>query len=98
MIARTRGNSGTNGALRFSNLDFAERESTMSFGACKQGLLNPTQWFAITYAVATAVNLHQELTALLLLKAMLMSSLDSISRCSPDRTSLLCERMQTLVS
>lgn len=98
MIAKTGGNSGMNGALRFPNLDFAERESTMNFGACKQGLLNPTRWFAITYAIATAVNWHQELTTLLLLKAMLMSSLDSISRCSPDRTSLTSERMETLVS
>jgi hypothetical protein len=70
----------------------------MSFGACKQGLLNPTQWFAITYAIATAVNLHQELTTLLLLKVMLLSSLDSVSRCSPDRISLMSEKMQTLVS
>jgi hypothetical protein len=70
----------------------------MSFGACKPGLLNPTQWFAITYAIATAVNLHQELTTLLIMKAMLMSSLDSASRCSLDRTCLMSEGTHALVS
>jgi len=93
-----RGDSGTKGALRFPNLAYVERESTMSFAACKQGLPNPTQWFAITYAIAAAVNLHQELTTLLVMKAMLMSSLNSMPRCSPDRTSLIAESMQTLVS
>ncbi len=70
----------------------------MSFSACKQGLLNPTQWFAITYAIAAAVNLHQELTTLLVMKAMLLSSLNSMPLSSPDRASLMSESIETLVS
>ena len=53
----------------------------MSLGACKQGLLNPTQWLAITYAIAAAVNLREELITLLVMKAMVTSSLHSVTRC-----------------
>jgi hypothetical protein len=53
----------------------------MSLGACKQNLLNPTQWLAITYAIAAAVNLREELITLLVMKAMVTSSLHSVTRC-----------------
>ncbi len=58
----------------------------MSSGACKQSLRNPTQWFAITYAIVTAVNLREELTTLLVMKAMLVSTLSSACRFFPATT------------
>ena len=65
-----------------------ERESTMSFGGCKRDLLNPTRWLAITYTIAAAVNLREELTTLLLMKAMVTSSLHIVTRLFPALSSL----------
>jgi hypothetical protein len=60
----------------------------MNSGAYKQGLLDPTRWFAITYAIATAVNLREELTTLLVMKAMFTSSLDFACRLLPTHSPL----------
>jgi hypothetical protein len=60
----------------------------MSFAACRPGLLSPTQWFAITFAIATAVNLREERTTLLVMKAMVSSSLGSAWRFFPTLIAL----------
>jgi len=55
----------------------------MSFGACKQGMPSPTRWSEITYALASCVNLREELLAfqatLPVLKTVLVSSLTSVA-------------------
>jgi len=68
----------------------------MSLGACKQNLLNPTQWLAITYTIAAAVNLREELITLLVMKAMLTSSLHSVTRCFLANISLTDKATSTL--
>jgi hypothetical protein len=78
--------NGTGGAPKFPSWDYVGRESTMSFGACKQGLLNPTQWFAITYAIATAVNVREELTTLLVMRATAISTLNFTLRFFPTHS------------
>jgi len=60
----------------------------MSFGGCKRDLLSPTQWLALTYAIAAVVNLREELTALLVMKAMVTSSLHTVTRLFPTQSSL----------
>jgi hypothetical protein len=91
-----RGKNGTSVALRFLNLDCVERESTMSLGACKRNLPNPTQWLAITYAIAAAVNLREELTTLLVMKAVIKSSFRSVIRSFPTPTFLTDKAISTL--
>jgi hypothetical protein len=88
--------NGTSGALIFLNLAYGERELTMSLGACKQNLLNPTQWLAITYAIAAAVNLREELITLLVMKAVVTSSLNSVIRSLLARISLTDKATSTL--
>jgi hypothetical protein len=88
--------NGTSGALIFLNLAYGERELTMSLGACKQSLLNPTQSLAITYAIAAAVNLREELITLLVMKAMVTSSLHSVTRSLLARISLTDKATSTL--
>ena len=88
--------NGTNGALIFLNLAYGERELTMSLGACKQTLLNPTQWLAITYGIAAAVNLREELITLLVMKAVVTSSLNSVIRSLLARISLTDKATSTL--
>jgi hypothetical protein len=68
----------------------------MSLGACKQSSLNPTQWLAITYAIAAAVNLREELITLLVMKAMVTSSLHSVIRCFLANISLADKTTSTL--
>jgi hypothetical protein len=55
----------------------------MSFGACKQGMPSHTRWSEITYALASCVNLREELLAfqatLPVLKTALVSSLTSVA-------------------
>lgn len=63
----------------------------MSFAACRQGLLNPTPWFAITFAFATAVNLREELTTLLAMNATVSSSRGSAWRLFPTLLALGCK-------
>lgn len=70
----------------------------MNSGACRQGLLDPTHWFAITYAIATAVNLREELTTLLVMKAMFISSLDSACRLLPTQSPLASKISSALLS
>ena len=60
----------------------------MSFGGCKRDLLNPTRWLAITYGIAAAVNLREELTTLLVMKAMVASSLHTVTRLFQAQSSL----------
>jgi hypothetical protein len=60
----------------------------MSFGGCKRDLLNPTRWLAITYAIAATVNLREELTTLLVMKAMVTSSLHTVTRLFQAQSSL----------
>jgi|SRR5580704_4453341 hypothetical protein len=96
--ARPLENSGTNDAQRFRILDSVGRESTMSSGACKQSLLNPTQWFALTYAIVNAVNLREELTTLLVMKAMLVSALSSTCRFFPAHPTLASKISSTQFS
>jgi hypothetical protein len=60
----------------------------MSFAGCKRDLLNPTQWLAITHAIAAAVNLREELTTLLVMKAMVVSSLHAVTRLIQAQSSL----------
>ena len=55
----------------------------MNSAACKQGLLSPTRWFAIIYAIAGCVNLHEELANLVVAKVMVMAALHSASRSVP---------------
>jgi hypothetical protein len=86
------------GEWKFPTLDCEGRELTMSFGACRQGLLSPARWFAIICAIATAVNLHEELTNVLVMKAMLVSFLSSASRFSPAHTSLAADVTQKFLS
>lgn len=76
------------GAPRLLELVYGERESTMSSAACRRDLRDPTRWFAITYAIATAVNLREELTTLLVIKAMFVSSLHFVSRLTPTHIPL----------
>ena len=68
----------------------------MSLGACKRNLLNPMQWLAITYAIAAAVNLREELITLLVMKAVVTSSLNSVMRSLPALTSLADKSTSTL--
>jgi hypothetical protein len=70
----------------------------MNSGACRQGLLDPTRLFAITYAIATAVNLREELTTLLVMKAMFISSLDSGCRLLPTHSPLASKISTALLS
>ena len=84
--------------LRFLNLAYGERESTMSFGARRRDLLSPTQWLAITYAIAAAVNLREELTTLLMMKAMLASSLHSVARVLSAHNSLAAKIASSFTS
>ena len=81
---------------RLLNSVYGERESIMNCAACKQGLLDPTRWFAITYAIAAAVNLREELITLLVMKAMLTSSLHSVTRCFLANISLTDKATSTL--
>jgi hypothetical protein len=59
-------------------------------------LLNPTQWLAITYAIAAAVNLREELITLLVMKAVVTSSLNSVIRSLLARISLTDKATSTL--
>ena len=88
--------NGTSGALIFLNLAYGERELTMSLGACRRNLPNPTQWLAITYAIAAAVNLREELITLLVMKAVVTSSLNSVIRSLLARISLTDKATSTL--
>jgi len=87
-----------NDAGRLLNSVYGERESIMNSAACKQGLLDPTRWFAITYAIATAVNLREELTILLVMKAMFISSLDSACRLLPTHSPLASKISSALLT
>jgi hypothetical protein len=90
--------NGMNDALKLPNSVYAERESTMSSVACKQSLLDPTRWYAITYAIVTAVNLREEWTAVLVMKAMVVSSLNSACRFVPAHTTQAFRITSTLFS
>jgi hypothetical protein len=52
----------------------------MNSDACKQGLLNPTRWFSTICTIATAVNLHEEMSMMRLMWAITVSALSSGSR------------------
>jgi hypothetical protein len=52
------------------------------------------RWFAIICAVASAVNLHEELTTLLVAKTLLGSYLSSAFRYLPGHTTFI-DRMTT---
>ena len=54
------------------------------------------QWLAITYAIAAAVNLREELITLLVMKAVVTSSLNSVMRSFPALTSLADKSTSTL--
>ena len=68
----------------------------MSLGACKRNLLNPTQWLAITYAIAAAINLREELITLLVVKAVVKSSFHSVTRSFPAPTFLTDKAISAL--
>jgi hypothetical protein len=87
-IVRPLGIDGMSGAPRLLKLVYVERESTTNSAACRRDLRDPTRWFAITYAIATVVNLREELTTVLVIKAMLVSSLHSASRLTPTHLPL----------
>ena len=97
-IAKPLGMNGMNDALRLQNAVYVERASTMSSVACKQSLLDPTRWCAITYAVATAVNLREEWTTVLVMKAMVVSSLNSACRFFPTHNPQAFRITSTLFS
>jgi hypothetical protein len=61
-------------------------------------LLNPTRWLAITYAIAAAVNLREELTTLLVMRAMVASSLSSVTRLFPAHSSLASKITSAFIS
>jgi len=61
----------------------------MSSCGYKQSLLSPTRWFAIICAVASAVNLHEEVMTLLATKILLASYLTSTFRYFPGHTSFI---------
>jgi hypothetical protein len=70
----------------------------MSSAACKQGLLSPTRWFAIICAIASGVNLHEELANLLVAKDMVTAALHSTSRSLPAYHSLASKLSATFFS
>jgi len=70
----------------------------MSSCVFRQDLLNPTRWFAIICAIANAANLHEELTTLLVTKAMVNSYLSSTCRFFPEHTNTLTRMTQGLFS
>jgi hypothetical protein len=68
----------------------------MSSGACKRNLPNPTQWLAITFAIAAAVNLREELITLLVMKAVIKSCFHSVVRSFPTPTFLTDKAISAL--
>ena len=61
----------------------------MSSCDSKQSLLSPTRWFAVICAIASAVNLNEELMTLLVTKTVLVSYLSSTFRYSPEHTNFI---------
>jgi hypothetical protein len=52
-------------------------------------LLSPTRWFAVICAVASAVNLHEELMTLVATKTVVASCLSSTFRYFPGHTNFI---------
>jgi hypothetical protein len=90
--------TGMRGVLKSPSWDYEERRSTMSSCDCKPSLLSPTRWFAIICAVASAVNLHEELTTLVATKMLLASYLNSMFRYSPEHTSYIGKMTTSIFS
>jgi hypothetical protein len=70
----------------------------MSSCDSKQSLLSPTRWFALTCAVASAVNLHEELMTLVATKIMVESYLSSTFRYFPGHTSYIGKMTTSIFS